>query len=973
MRFPFFHRSHSSSLRSKRRRAANRFRPCLEWLEARQVLSTIVVTTFADVVANDGQTSLREAIAEAAGLAGDDTIELPAGNYPLALGQLTINDASGSVTIESDGGPATIDAGFTSRVLQVTSVSDVTLDGLTITGGFADNGAGILNAGTLAIEASTLIFNFAFATHGGAIYNNLGTLSVSDTDFNTNFSLLGGAISSNHALTVEGGSFVNNTASSGGGIFNTGSASIEDTDFDHNTGSGIHNALAGVLHVAYSLFTFNSASRGGGIHNNNGDVTVEGSEFQSNQASQFGGGIYSDATLHVEDTDLVGNMVGGSFGNPGRGGGIFVAGTATIEGSTLSGNQVQFGEGGGIFVSQFSTASIETSTLSGNMVLFGDGGGIFNGGTLTIENTSLSGNQAGIQGGGMVNFGSATLSNATVEGNFANGNGGGILNFNSLTVGDSDVNFNFAGFEGGGIANLGTATITDSALSGNVASSGAGGAIDNRFTGTVTGSTFSGNSAPRGGGVANESGATISIASSNFAGNSASAGGGISNQGTATVADSTLENNTATSNGGAIANESGFGSPTSITITDTVLSGNSASSGGGIYNFSATATIEGSTLDDNSAVFGSGGGIFNASFGGPTAIVSLTASTVSGNSADFVGGGIVNFGAATMNIAASTLNDNTAAFLGGGGIFNQSFGGLAASVTITASTLSGNTAVGDGGAIYNDDDFGGAATIDITSGTISGNSATANGGGIFNTGTATFRNTIVAGNTAPTGPDVSGAFTSLGYNLIGIGDGSTGFGATGDQVGTATSPIDPMLGALADNGGPTFTMALLPGSPALNAGDPGLTGTTDQRGVLRPQGPGVDIGAFELEYQTIDVVVKPGSDDGPINLNSNGLTPVAILGSADFDAASVDLSDLSLLKAEDPTLGIQISPVQATLEDTNGDGLLDLLLFFSTEELADSGALDAESTALLLTGFTTDGLGLFGTASVRTVGGSRRA
>src|SRR5262245_24007675 len=115
MRTPFNKRSRFATLHSRKARTGNCFRPYLELLEDRRVLSAVVVTTFADVVANDGQTSLREAIAQVAALPGDDTIELPAGTYPLSLGQLTINDASGAVTIQSTGGVATVDAQFTSH------------------------------------------------------------------------------------------------------------------------------------------------------------------------------------------------------------------------------------------------------------------------------------------------------------------------------------------------------------------------------------------------------------------------------------------------------------------------------------------------------------------------------------------------------------------------------------------------------------------------------------------------------------------------------------------------------------------------------------------------------------------------------------------------------------------------------------------------------------------------------------------
>jgi hypothetical protein len=232
--------------------------------------------------------------------------------------------------------------------------------------------------------------------------------------------------------------------------------------------------------------------------------------------------------------------------------------------------------------------------------------------------------------------------------------------------------------------------------------------------------------------------------------------------------------------------------------------------GGGIYNALVEATVIASTFSGNSAAFG-GGGLFNTSSG----TTNVTASTFSNNSSGFLGGAVANLGPGTVNLNSSTFNGNSTGFVGGA-IYNASFDG-SSFMTIIACTISGNSAGSEGGGIYN-----------------------------FDFDTVTISNTIVAVNTAPAAPDVRGFFNSLGHNLIGIGDGSTGFGAEGDLVGTAEDPIDPLLGALQDNGGPTWTMELLFGSPALDAGDPDLDGTTDQRGVLRPQGDGVDIGAFEL-------------------------------------------------------------------------------------------------------------------------------
>jgi CSLREA domain-containing protein len=200
--------------------------------------------------------------------------------------------------------------------------------------------------------------------------------------------------------------------------------------------------------------------------------------------------------------------------------------------------------------------------------------------------------------------------------------------------------------------------------------------------------------------------------------------------------------------------------------------------------------------------------------------------TIQNGSASF-GGGISNGG--TLTIDSSTVSGNSAGAFGpGGGIFN---GGT---MTVNNSTVSGNGA-GDGGGILN---FG---TATLTSSTVSGNTAPSTGGGISNfTGaSATLKNTIVANS--PSGGDCSGIITSDGHNLD--SDGTCGLTGTGDLSNT-----NPLLGPLADNGGPTQTHALLGGSPAIDAGSPDCPPpATDQRGVARPQGAACDMGAYEHE------------------------------------------------------------------------------------------------------------------------------
>ncbi|OGG52876.1 hypothetical protein A2851_04280 [Candidatus Kaiserbacteria bacterium RIFCSPHIGHO2_01_FULL_53_29] len=260
----------------------------------------------------------------------------------------------------------------------------------------------------------------------------------------------------------------------------------------------------------------------------------------------------------------------------------------------------------------------------------------------------------------------------------------------------------------------------------------------------------------------------------------------------------------------------------------TVRNGNPGAGFGaaGILN-AGTLTLTNSTVTDNTGD-DFGGGLYN------TGTLTLTDTTVSDNvlsgfNASGGGGGI--FSSGTLSLTRSTVSGNST--IGrGGGIYN-----LDLTATITNSTISGNTAL-NGGGIFNRD-----GTVSITHATITGNTASDNGGGIWNFGgTMTLANTIVSGNTAATlSGDCAGSITSLGHNLA--SDASCAFAGAGDLNST-----DPLLGPLQNNGGETETHALLPGSPAIDAVPlASCTVTTDQRGVARPQGPGCDIGAFEVE------------------------------------------------------------------------------------------------------------------------------
>ena len=266
-------------------------------------------------------------------------------------------------------------------------------------------------------------------------------------------------------------------------------------------------------------------------------------------------------------------------------------------------------------------------------------------------------------------------------------------------------------------------------------------------------------------------------------------------------------------------------------------------SGGGIYNCFGTLTVIDSIITGNrirggSGIFGYGGGIYKC----PSSTLTLINTTVSDNSAE-IGGAICNGGALT--IINSTFSGNVARHRGGA-IGNYGF------LVVTNSTFSGNSSgsSGQAGGILNGGLFQSSGTLVVNNGTLSGNTAgEGRGGAIFNVkgSMVVLRNTIVAKNT---GGNCHGTIISRGYNLS--SDDTCLLHLEGDRNG-----IDPLLGSLSDNGGPTQTQGLLPGSPAIDAGNPtgcrdinGHLLKTDQRGAPRPNredSGGCDVGAFESQ------------------------------------------------------------------------------------------------------------------------------
>jgi CSLREA domain-containing protein len=525
-----------------------------------------------------------------------------------------------------------------------------------------------------------------------------------------------------------------------------------------------------------------------------------------------------------------------------------VTGTINLTGAlpTISSNINMNGPGSASLTVRRDTGGDYRIFFTDNRTVSISGMTITNG--KTPDGAASSGQEGGSGGGIRQAGGELTLNNDINTGN-RTGNGGTSVNNNPGGRGGS----------GGGIDGSGVLTITNSQIINNATGNGAQG--------------FSGGSAGVGGGL--------------FFGGS-----------TLTMTNVDVNSNT-TGNAG--------------TSTGPGFGGNGGD-GGGIYILQLTnmARLSGVNINNNTAGNGDEGGD-----GGGMLLVSgqmtMTdcnvknnstgqAGTIFGGQGGF-GGGILSIGQITMSNCLISGNSTKATALNngsngghGGGIYTTNV------MTITNSTISGNQASsqgGRGGGIYNN-----ANALTLTNVTITGNSAYTccsfeNGQGIHNENVTNVRNTIIAGNNSgvSTVPDVTGIFNSQGHNLIGKatagGDGSNGDqqgftdGVNGDKVGTLASPIDPVLGVLGDNGGPTATHKPLAGSPALDAGDNALakdangnTLTRDQRGAGRfanSAGPGtgtVDIGAFEFHPVLEDITDKSTNQNKALAISFSVGDPV---------------------------------------------------------------------------------------------------
>jgi hypothetical protein len=529
----------------------------------------------------------------------------------------------------------------------------------------------------------------------------------------------------------------------------------------------------------------------------------------------------------------------------------------------------------------------------------------------TIENGVASGDGAVGSGGGIrdTNNASLTLTNMVLTNNIASSDGGGVTMENvlntpwALVLNNTTVSNNHAGDQGGGIEEDGTGVVrvnAGSIIIGNTSTNeGAGIYLDATdqggvFSVAITDGGHGFMSAPTvvftGGGGTGAAGTAI-ISHGRVVGVTITNPGTgyiaaptisfVGGHGKGAAATATLTSDTATLNitgavithnvsldaiGGGVAN-SGTGV---VTITNSTISDNFAATTGGGFsdlNNQGTLIVMGSVFSDNAAA-GDGGAIF---VGSPN--TTITNSEIDGN---FSGGngGAIFAGGTKLTVLASTIASNVASGNGGGIELATSGSGLANGSTITNSTIADNAAlnrdvVTAGGGIDASAAFTGE--LMLQSDTINGNSA-ATGGGVATANAAgssvIVQNTIIAVNFANNvgrGVDAAGAFTDNGGNLIGIsgaGSGNTGFNAGSTQTGSVAHLLDPLLGPLQDNGGPTVgaagasmtlqTEALQAGSKAIDKGVAGAP-TVDERGDSRTgaaAGVAPDVGAFEFQNPT---------------------------------------------------------------------------------------------------------------------------
>ncbi len=593
----------------------------------------------------------------------------------------------------------------------------------------------------------------------------------------------------------------------------------------------------------------------------------------------------------------------GGPGLPGQdGGGVLNNGDLTLNRVTLSANAAGDGGSGG------SGGSGSTRGEPGSGGTGGRGGALHNSltGTLTLSNCTLSLNNSGSGGNGGFGF-------SFIFGNYqglggAGGSGGGLNNLGALDLSQVTIARNIAraggsGFfliasspgSGGGIANSGSLTVNNSILALNTGrefpdlegpitvETGANligvdpllSPLDNYGGPTKTIYPLPGSPA-----IDAAIASTLARDQRGFPRPAGAAAdiGAVESQGPFVVTTEQDEDGIDPGDGLSLREAIQSADPGAVITFDPSLDGATITLGGSQLGIDKSLTIDASALPGGITISGDGASrVFEVnSPGGTVRFHKLTIRD--GDDSSFLGAGGIKLQSGSLEVFDSTISGNSFDGLGAGGglyagrgtnlIVDRSTisgnsagrgGGIGAdelsTVQVSNSTIANNAAVnGDGGAIINLGAF-----IIITHTTITGNSASSLGGGISQYGDApslTIQDSIVAGNTAPTAPDInkiSGTVTPSGASLIGINTTVETEFPDGPLVGTSAAPVDAQLAPLGDYGGPTETMRPLAGSPALDVADATAL-LTDQRGFARPVGVAGDLGAVEVQSTAVQVL-----------------------------------------------------------------------------------------------------------------------
>jgi hypothetical protein len=559
--------------------------------------------------------------------------------------------------------------------------------------------------------------------------------------------------------------------------------------------------------------------------------------------------ITGSPTVHLLDLVITGGWLGTS--GIGRGGGIqHEGGTLALDRVSVTGNVVsasgtgaQSGraQGAGIY-SDAGQVQVTDSSVTGNLALASGpgsdteaaGGAIYSSGPVTLTGSTVSSNRV--------------VATSSLDAAFAFGGGVAIVG-KDLHVSASHIDDNRAiahsgtngtYSEGGGVfgSDGAAATIDGSTVSRNRATGSAatavafGGALngveptirDSTLAGNRTTATASSGSALAMGGAIHLFGQSLTLVRSRVTGSTltATGSGGV---------DATAEGGNLDVNGPVIATSSTISFARVIASSST---GDVSASGGGISAGALSSlTLTRSTVQGNRVTASSAGPVARGGGVATDGPLTMTRSTASGNVVDALGllgadarGGGIHFGSTGghHSLLNSTVAGNVASASTDTGDVDAVGGGIDAadtsiSLTLTMTTIARNSVQKDG-----------------TAGEVGGGGVAAQGGLV------SLEQTILALNAAPAGPNCSGAVSSAGRNLLGPTAGCAFAAAQSDKVNVTS----PKLGPLANNGGPTKTIALLSGSPAIDV----IPGTSceapiDQRGVKRPQGTRCDIGAYE--------------------------------------------------------------------------------------------------------------------------------